>query len=1170
MNTVAKLLEAHQKQLQNRFEEAWQPIEGTRFQLEETIPDVSSWIWVFLQQVERTGNRKLLESHQSALDRWVVFLSEKWNKPSPNLWGEDGDRIHTSNLAMVYGALNAVKRVTGKNEVQKVMTQIRDYVFERCLSGGMLVRSPERREVSADLLATVMPFGLFSPEDLVMVAAVQEMGEHLATGKGIYRYRGERQESPASTAWLAWYYAEKGDGSKARLYVKSTQDLLTDEHLRPEEQPLADALLGIVRAYLQDGSAAETEWRLLHTPYGNHNPYERLNTEREPRDPKTGQEVKVSAHVWPEREDIEVVVQVKTGGKQAEIPCTPVRKDKDLIWEAVIGSFEFGVQVNYQFLVRSDGQPVCAGERHSFSPSAANSVQEITLLGREGNRIWLRGSDRLSIAPVYIAIGDEDGRLHLQVTLTQPLSFNVLDGEVAAGTHLAEASRLISRENEREIIVTNGKWELQIGKSPLQFRLSDEAGNLLLAGYDSLLPTLQWWIRQDGTIQDIVWNLKSPLDERFYGFGERYNSLEQRGNNLDCYVYNQYRDQGTRTYIPVPFFISSKGYGVWLDTPHYSVFHLGDQLQDLLQIGGEIDRRQPELTLQVFMGQPRDICQQYSRATGKPVLPPVWAFGPWMSSNNWDRDSVVREQVEATNRHQIPSTVLVIEQWSDEATYYIFNDAEYQLRPGNGAHEYEDFHFPEWGRWPDPKGLLEYLHANGLKAVLWQIPIQKYMNRQSHPQKDEDERFMLEAGYAVKNADGTPYRIPEGWFKNSLLMDFTDPQGSAWWFKKRQYLLNIGVDGFKTDGGEFVFGKDLRFANGQTGAEMRNLYPNLYVESYYRFATEHHRGDAITFSRAGYTGAQNFPAHWAGDERSTYDAFRHSLIAGLSAGISGIPFWGWDLAGFNGDIPTAELYIRSAEMAAFCPIMQYHAESKGEQNQDRTPWNIAERTGDKRAIEGYRFYANVRMNLLPSIYEQARKTSETGIPLMRALWLEYPDDDRCQGIYDQYLFGDHLLVAPVIEEGAAERTIYFPKGTWLNLWSNERVEGPCWRSVKASLMEIPVYAKLGSVLLMNTDDSLTLGSWVGNQTDRYAVPVLRVYLQDRMDQQITDHLNQDWQVQVSRTDDKWELTVRTGQAAAVVMIPVSLVNDTKSIVMNGREYNLPELSVSDGWYVVML
>lgn len=176
------------------------------------------------------------------------------------------------------------------------------------------------------------------------------------------------------------------------------------------------------------------------------------------------------------------------------------------------------------------------------------------------------------------------------------------------------------------------------------------------------------------------------------------------------------------------------------------------------------------------------------------------------------------------------------------------------------------------------------------------------------------------------------------------------------------------MDGFKTDGGEMVYGKELVFADGSTGSDMRNRYPNDYIQSYYEFAQQN---KGITFSRSSYKGAQRFPAYWAGDERSTFDAFKRSLMAGINAGYSGVIFWGWDLAGINVDIPTAELFMRSTAMVAFCPIMQYHAESKGEFNQDRTPWNIAERTGNSQVIDVYRFYATVRMNLLPHIYSQS-------------------------------------------------------------------------------------------------------------------------------------------------------------------------------------------------------
>lgn len=321
---------------------------------------------------------------------------------------------------------------------------------------------------------------------------------------------------------------------------------------------------------------------------------------------------------------------------------------------------------------------------------------------------------------------------------------------------------------------------------------------------------------------------------------------------------------------------------------------------------------------------------------------PAWALGPWMSSNNWDSEAEVRHQVDLSQKHEIPATVLVIEAWSDEATFYVFNDATYQENDGESAHQYTDFDFPEWGRWPDPKGMVKHLHENDLKCILWQIPIIKQVTSLTHLQKSNDEASLIRNDYGVKNTDGSPYRLPEGWFKDSLLLDFTNEDASRWWFSKRQYLLDdLHVDGFKTDGGECIFGNDLVFSDGSDGRLMRNKYPNDYISAYYDFVQQN---DGITFSRAGYAGAQAFPAHWAGDERSTWDAFKRSILAGLSSGMSGVIFWGWDLAGFSGPIPSAELYIRSTQMACFCPIMQYHAESKAEFNQDRTPWNIAERT----------------------------------------------------------------------------------------------------------------------------------------------------------------------------------------------------------------------------------
>ncbi len=270
--------------------------------------------------------------------------------------------------------------------------------------------------------------------------------------------------------------------------------------------------------------------------------------------------------------------------------------------------------------------------------------------------------------------------------------------------------------------------------------------------------------------------------------------------------------------------------------------------------------------------------------------------------------------------------MLVIEAWSDETTFYIWNGAEYQAGEGAGALKLADFKFPSNGPWPDPKAMTHALHDAGIRLLLWQIPALKKIDG-PHPQHDADVDHALEHGYALRDGAGQPYRNPGFWFNDALIPDFTSTAATAWWLSKRAYLLDeLGIDGFKTDGGEHLQGRGIQASDGRRGDELVNAFPNLYVGAYYRFARERRGGDAITFSRAGHTGAGAFPTHWAGDENSTWEAFRRSIVAGLSAGLSGVAFWGWDIAGFSDALPSAELYLRATAMAAFCPIMQYHSE----------------------------------------------------------------------------------------------------------------------------------------------------------------------------------------------------------------------------------------------------
>jgi alpha-D-xyloside xylohydrolase len=617
---------------------------------------------------------------------------------------------------------------------------------------------------------------------------------------------------------------------------------------------------------------------------------------------------------------------------------------------------------------------------------------------------------------------------------------------------------VLARKHGGRLVVENGRVSVIAGEAtdvePLQLGVVT-------------LSDVSWLEDGSGKVREISLRL-AHAPAGIFGLGERYNALDQAGNRVDQFVYNQYKNQGLRTYMPMPVFYTDVGFGVHLATDSYSWFDFREPGMTLL--GVEAD----SLDIDLLVGSVNEQVSQFMAATGEPENVPRWALGPWMSSNNWDSDAEVRKQVALTKQHDIPATVLVIEAWSDEATFYIFNDAMYEPKPGSDAFRYEDFSFPEWGRWPDPKGLVEHLHDADLKLILWQIPVIKQTAALRHGQKSRDEAHFLERGYGVRHPDGTALRLPEGWFKDSLLMDFTNPEGVDWWLGKRQYLVDeLGIDGFKTDGGEMVWGRDLLFADGSDGLVNRNRYPRDYISAYYGLAQQN---AGICFSRAGYTGAQTFPAHWAGDERSTWDAFKRSLLAGLSAGMSGVIFWGWDFAGFSGEVPGAELYIRGAQMAAFCPIMQYHAESKAEFNQDRTPWNIAERSGDERALTVYAFYARLRMQLMPYLGREADHAVASKSALMRAMLLDHQHDPAAVPLWDQYMFGRDLLVAPVIEEGATRRSVYLPAGRWWHLLQERWLEGGATHEVDAPPNEIPVFLRDGAILLLAMDRDLRLGA----------------------------------------------------------------------------------------------
>jgi alpha-glucosidase (family GH31 glycosyl hydrolase) len=786
---------------------------------------------------------------------------------------------------------------------------------------------------------------------------------------------------------------------------------------------------------------------IQHRPYGNEHPYQQQANERFPRKPMAGEPVLLGVETLNS-----IAITQVWGSYTINHSPTPLKVEAVLTsadeehhtWQVALPAFDADDTVAYT-LFASDGDHVYHTETYQFTPlqRKAHSNQVTYSLDADQIVIHFPQTDHLPAVNYRIEFHSSD---YLDFSLE-------MTGQIKK-TNTKKFNYQIIQEDQSSIILETQSVQVEVHTNPFLLKVSNKSGALILAQDE--VPA---WLMESNNPQAVQLTFQSMESEGFYGFGERYNAFNQRGNRLDIRVYEEYKNQGVRTYFPIPFFLSSHSYGFYLDTSREAYFDLGASKPDVwncdVTLNGE-----SSLSFKVFTNpKPAENLKAFSALVGLPALPPDWVYGLWMSSNEWNSQAEVMKQIQLTQDHQIPAKVVVIEAWSDESTFYIWNDAKYHPKPGQDAFTYQDFSFEKNGLWPNPKEMIDEIHRLGMKIILWQIPVMKKLE-ESHAQHDADQATMLEKGYCVLHDDGSPYLVRTPWFTNGLLLDATNPTAVDWWLRKRAYLLDdLEIDGFKTDGGEHLWAKDVKFADGSSGHEGINAYPNQYVGAYYRFANQKRNQSAVTFSRAGFTGAQTFPCHWAGDENSTWAAFRSNLLAGLSVGLSGVPFWGWDIAGFSGPIPSAELYIRSAAMAAFCPIMQYHSEFNQHRTPsvDRTPWNIAEQTQTPQVITIFRKYVNVRQELLPYIQEEARYCASTGEPFMRPLFLDWPDDAEAWKIEDQYCFGRSYLVAPVLEEGANMRRIYLPAGNWEDFWTHEIIEGNKWITRAVPWEIIPVY-----------------------------------------------------------------------------------------------------------------
>lgn len=615
-----------------------------------------------------------------------------------------------------------------------------------------------------------------------------------------------------------------------------------------------------------------------------------------------------------------------------------------------------------------------------------------------------------------------------------------------------------ARERTRSFEVVSSAWE------------SVDDGLVASKGTRRLIPG-SVEVLSDGTrVRRVRFALPLRAEEHVTGFGERFDRLDHRGTSLDCVVFEQYKSQGAarKTYLPMPFahVVGGDGWGFHVETSRRVWFDVGDRQPDKIVVEAEADVPAGETALSITFldGEPSAVLDQFLSEVGRPEELPDWVFRLWASGNEWNTQAEIARQVDLHQRHDIPVGSVVIEAWSDESTFTAFRDAQYEVTEDGSPHVLADFHFPPEGAWPDPKGMVDDLHARGIRLHLWQIPLLK---ARPHPtgQAKADRAAAEKAAVLIREPDARgasrPYRNRGWWFPLSTMPDLTDDAAARWWTEKRRYLVEeVGVDGFKTDGGEHAWGRELLYLDGRRGDEANNTFPVAYAKAFGDLLRSAGKAP-VTFSRAGFTGSQANGAFWAGDENSTWDAFRWSMYAGLSAAASGIVYWGWDIAGFSGPLPSPELYLRATAASTFVPIMQYHSEYNHHRtpSRDRTPWNIAEQFSDDCVIPVFRHFTHLRERLVPYLAAEAAHTVRTSAPLMRPTYFDHPTLDTAWSHPLQWYLGRDLFVSPVVTEGEVEHEVALPPGDWVDAWSGEPSEGDRILNVEVGIDRVPVFVR---------------------------------------------------------------------------------------------------------------
>ncbi|WP_197526738.1 glycoside hydrolase family 31 protein [Botrimarina colliarenosi] len=693
---------------------------------------------------------------------------------------------------------------------------------------------------------------------------------------------------------------------------------------------------------------------------------------------------------------------------------------------------------------------------------------------------------------------DRDPVLPFELTLvsdrTIRLRFNARDAALPAGDSLmlvgpvAAGGEWTVESDDEEIVMKSAKATLRMTLRPWRVTLEDAEGRVLTAtrrlgepASFSAPPGFSFVRNGADLSRSFAAATSLSPGERLFGCGESFTRLDKRGQRIIAMTRDAMGVQSQRMYKPIPFYLSSNGYGVFVHTSTPTTFDFGRDFDgtNVAYVGDE------QLDLFFFVGDPAEVLEEYTALTGRSPAPPVWSFGLWMSRITYKSEAEVRDVAAKLREHAIPCDVIHLDTGWFETDW----QCDYQFSAS---------------RFDDPRGMIADLIDDGFRVCLWQLPYFTAKNRLFDEAQDD--------GLFVKNRGG---KMPA----EDGVLDFTNPDTVAWYQGKLTELLKLGVGAIKVDFGEDAPLEGV-YASGRTGWYERNLYPLLY-NRVVSDLTEAITGERIIWARSAWAGSQRYPLHWGGDAENTYSAMAATLRGGLSLGLCGFTYWSHDAGGFVERAPR-ELYVRWLAMAAFGSHTRCHGAPP------REPWEY-----DEAFVGTFRQIMETRYRLIPYLVAQSRTAAERGAPLIRPLFFAYPHDPTSWLIEDQYLLGEDFLIAPLLDDGL-QRDVYLPPGDWIDYQTGGTFEGRAWHTMTAAELPIIVLVRNGSLvphapLAQHTGaiawDQLELVHYGDSTADAST----RVFFPEGRDTILTAHLSGqgDWRLSPQESDGGSDYAVRT-------------------------------------------